>query len=162
MCFFSRETWRTPVLVLVMWVSGRFQPVRCLVWVAAMLAALCSPRRSFQQGSRACFGVLAAILCRDDCRVADPLRLVEALPLSERLGHTPVEAMPFFKRFGHTVLAMLGNLAATFCKVSEVVLLAWGGCENIRLLAMSELALRAWGMQNSPEKGGGAASYLLE
>ena len=91
--------------------------------------------------------------CRDDCRDAVPLRLVEALPLSERLGHTPVEAMPFFKRFGHTVLAMLGNLAATFCKVSEVVLLAWGGCENIRLLAMSELALRAWGMQNSPEKG---------
>ena len=94
------------------------------------------------------------VLCRDDCRDAVPLRLVEALPLSERLGHTPVEAMPFFKRFGHTVLAMLENLAATFCcKVSEVVLLAWGGCENIRLLAMSELALRAWSMQNSPEKG---------
>ena len=78
------------------------------------------------------------VLCSDGCR-ADSLRLVEA--------------MPFFKRFGHTVLAMLGNLAATFCKVSEMVLLAWGGCENIRLLAMSELALRAWGMQNSPEKG---------
>ena len=37
--------------------------------------------------------------------------------------------------------------------MSEVVLLAWGGSENIRLLAVSELALRAWGMQNSPEKG---------
>ena len=93
------------------------------------------------------------VLCRDGCRVADSLRLVEALPLSERLGHTPVEVMPFFKRFGHTVLAMLGNLAATFCKVSEMVLLAWGGCENIRLLAVSELALRAWGMQNSQGKG---------
>ena len=92
-------------------------------------------------------------LCRDDCRDAVLLRLVEALPLSERLGHTAVRAMPFFKRFGHTMLAMLRNLAATFCKVSEVVLLAWGGCENFRLLAMSELALQAWGMQNSPEKG---------
>ena len=66
------------------------------------------------------------IPCRDGCRVADSLRLVEAMPLSERLGHTLVEVMPFFKRFGHTVLAMLGNLAATFCKVSEMVLLAWG------------------------------------
>ena len=56
-------------------------------------------------------------LCCDDCRDAVPLRLVEALPLSERLGHTPVQAMPFFKRFGHTVLAMLEDLAATFCKM---------------------------------------------
>ena len=44
------------------WVSGRFQPERCacLVWGAAMLAALCSPRRSFQQGCRACLGVFVA------------------------------------------------------------------------------------------------------
>ena len=100
------------------------------------------------------------VLCRDGCRVADSLRLVEALPLSERLGHTPVEALPFFKRFGHTVLAMLGNLTATFCKVSEVVLVAWGGCENIRLLAVSELALRAWGMQNS-EQGEGEVPCVV-
>ena len=105
------------------------------------------------------------VLCRVGCRVADSLRLVEALPLSERLGHTVlatlVEALPFFQRFGHTVLATLKDLAATlypvqgvFFKVSELVLLAWGGCENIRLLAVSELALRAWGMQNS-EQGKG-------
>ena len=42
-------------------------------------------------------------LCRDDCCDVVPLRFVEALPLSERLGHTPVEAMPFFKRFGQDV-----------------------------------------------------------
>ena len=69
-----------------------------------------------------------------------------------------VEAMPFFQRFGHTVLAMLRDLAATlypvqgfFFKVSELVLLAWCGCENIRLLAVSELTLQVWGMQNSEQ-----------
>ena len=102
--------------------------------------------------------------CRDGCRVADSLRLVEALPFFERLGHTVlatlVEAMPFFKRFGHTVLAMLGDLAATLCKVSELVLLAWCGCENIRLLAVSELALRVWGMQNS-EQGKGEVPRVI-
>ena len=36
---FSLETWRTPVWVLVMLVTGRFQLVRCLVGVAVMLAA---------------------------------------------------------------------------------------------------------------------------
>ena len=55
--------------------------------------------------------------CRVGCRVADSLRLVEA--------------MPFFQRFGHTVLVTLRDLAATlypvqgvFFKVSELVLLA--------------------------------------
>ena len=43
-------------------------------------------------------------LCCDDGRDAVLLRFVEALPLCERLGHTPVEAMPFLKRFGHTML----------------------------------------------------------
>ena len=53
------------------------------------------------------------VLCRDVCRVADSLRLVEAMPLSERLGHTPVEAMPFLKRFCHTMLELLEDVAAT-------------------------------------------------
>ena len=92
-------------------------------------------------------------LCCDDGRDAVPLRLVEALPLSERLGLTSVEAMPFLKRFGHTMLALLEDVAATVCKVSEVVLLGWGGRENFRLLTLFELASMARGMQNSPGQG---------
>ena len=111
------------------------------------------------------------VLSRVGCRVADSLRLVEAIPLFERLGHTVlatlVEAMPFFQRFGHTVLVTLRDLAATlypvqgvFFKVSELVLLAWGGGENIRLLVVSELALRVWGMQNS-EQGAGEVPRVI-
>ena len=92
------------------------------------------------------------VLCCDDGRDADLLRLVEALPLSERLGHTPVEAMPFLKRFGHTMLELLENVAAMVLKVSEVVLLGFGR-ENTRLLALFELASFARGMQNSPGRG---------
>ena len=92
-------------------------------------------------------------LCCDNGRDAVPLRFVEALPLSERLGHTSVEAMPFLKRFGHTMLVLLEDVAATFCKVSEVVLLGLGGRENFRLLALFELASMARGMQNSPGQG---------
>ena len=117
------------------------------------------------------FGIFAAFYAALVCRVADSLRHVEALPFFERLGHTVpatlVEDMPFFQRFGHTVLAMLRELAATlypvqgvFFKVSELVLLAWGGCENIRLLAVSELALRVWGMQNS-EQGKGEVPRVI-
>ena len=92
-------------------------------------------------------------LCCDDGRDADLLRFVEALPLSERLGHTPVEAMPFLKRFGHTMLELLEDVAAMVLKVSEVVLLGLGGRENTRLLALFELASIARGMQSSPGRG---------
>ena len=81
-----------------------------------MLAAFCSPRRSFQQGCCACLGVFAAF--RAAMVAALLIRCDSWRPA------TLVEAMPFFKRFGHSVLAMLGDLAATFSKVSEMVLLA--------------------------------------
>ena len=92
-------------------------------------------------------------LCCDGGCDADLLRFVEALPLSEWLGHTPVEAMPFLKRFGHTMLELLEDVAAMVLKVSEVVLLGLGGRENTRLLALFELASIARGMQNSPGRG---------
>ena len=98
------------------------------------------------------FSGACRVLCCDDGRDADLLRLVEALPLSERLGHTPVEAMPFLKRFGHTMLELLEDVAAMVLKVSEVVLLGFGR-ENTRLLALFELASFARGMQNSPGRG---------
>ena len=148
--FFSRETWRTPTSVGAGYVG--FGTLSAGSMCVLGLGCCDSGRvvfssEIFSAGKSYVPWGSCRVLCRDGCRVADSLRLVEALPVSERLGHTPVEAMPFFKRFGHTVLAMLANLAATFHKVSEMVLLAWGGCENIRLLAVSELALRAWGMQ---------------
>ena len=88
----------------------------------------------------------------------------------ERLGHTVLgtllEAMPFFHRFGHTVFATLGDLAVTLYPVEGFssrcpswCLLAWGG-ENIRLLVVSELALRVWGMQNS-EQGNGEVPRVI-
>ena len=73
------------------------------------------------------------VLCHVGGRVAGLLRLVEAMPLFERLGHTVlatlVVAMTFFQRFGHTVLVTLRDLAPTlypvqgvFFKVSKLVL----------------------------------------
>ena len=139
-----------------------------------MLAALCSPRRSFQQGCRACLGFFCRVLCRVGCRVADSLRLVEALSLFERLGHTVlamlVEAMPFFQRFGHTVLAMLRDLAATlytvqgvFFKVSEWVLLAWEGVREHSALGGVRVGSAGVGhAEIGAREGRGAACDLLE
>ena len=100
-------------------------------------------------------------LCCDDCRDAVPLRLVEALPLSERLGHTPVEAMPFSKRFGHTVLALLEFLATTFCKVSEVVLLGWGGAREHSALDVVRVGFAGLGHAEFAGEGGSSAAHHL-
>ena len=107
----------------------------------------------------------ARVLCRVGCRVADSLRLVEAMPLFERLGHTVlatlVEAMPFFQRFGHTVLVTLRDLAATLYPVQG----SW--CCWLGVVARTfgswwcpELALRVWGMQNS-EQGAGEVPRVI-
>ena len=72
---------------------------------------------------------MPGVCCDDGC---DELRLVEALPLSERLGHT--------------VLGVLEGLAAIVYKMSEAALLGVGRRENIRLLTKFEVASLAWGM----------------
>ena len=112
-------------------------------------------------------------LCCDACCDGRMLRPVEALPLSERLGHTLgmpgvccddgcddgcdelrlVEALPLSERLGHTVLGVLEGLAAFVYKMSEAALLGLGRRENIRLLMMFEVASLAWGMQNSAFAG---------
>ena len=68
------------------------------------------------------------VLCCDACCDASSLRLVEALPLSERLGHA--------------VLGLLEGFAAIVYKLSEAALLGW-----------VEVASLAWSMQNSPGAG---------
>ena len=96
------------------------------------------------------------VLCRVGCRVADSLRLVEALP--------------FFQRFGHTVLATLRDFAATlypvqrvFFKVSELVLLAWGGWREHS--ALGGVRVNSAGVGHAEfgaREGGGAACDSLE
>ena len=94
----------------------------------------CRPMFSSEIFSAGFMGVwgLCRDLCCDACCDASTLRLVEALPLSERLGHTLgmhgvwgscrdlccddgcddvslrlVEALPLSERLGHTVLGLL-------------------------------------------------------
>ena len=78
-------------------------------------------------------------LCCDACCDGRMLRLVEALPL--------------FQRLGHTVLGFMEGFAAIVYKLSEAALLGLGRRENIRLLTMFEVASLAWGMQNSAGAG---------
>ena len=73
--------------------------------------------------------------CCDACCDGRLLRPVEALPLSERLGHT--------------MLWFLEGFAAFAYKMSEAALLGWGLRENIRILTVFEIASLALGMQNS-------------
>ena len=105
------------------------------------------------------------VLCCDACCDASSLRLVEALPLSERLGHTlgmvgawgscrdlccddgcdgfslrEAEALPLSERLGHAVLGLLEGFAAIVYKLSEAALLGWSSRENTRLLMMFEVA----------------------
>ena len=123
--------------------------------------------------------------CCDACCDASTLRFVEALPLYERLGHTPgmlgvkglcrdlccddgcddvslrlVEALPLFQRLGHTVLGFMEGFAAIVYKLSEAALLGWGSRENTRLLMMFEVASLAWSMQNSPGTGNSVSRTL--
>ena len=95
------------------------------------------------------------VLCCDACCDASSLRLVEALPLSERLGHTLgmlgawgscrdlccdvgcddvsprlAEAFPLSERLGHAVLGLLEGFAAIVYKLSEAALLGWSSREN--------------------------------
>ena len=106
--------------------------------VAATLAARCSLRRSFQLGFLGDSGP-CRVLCCDACCDDVSLRLAEALPLSERLGHA--------------VLWLLEGFAAIVYKLSEAALLGWGSRENTRLLMMFEVVSLAWSMQNSPGAG---------
>ena len=118
------------------------------------------------------------VLCCDACCDASSLLLVEALSLSERLGHTLgmvgawgscrdlccddgcddvslrlAEALPLSERLGHVVLGLLEGFAAIVYKLSEAALLGWASRENTRLLMMFEVASLAWSMQNSPGAG---------
>ena len=92
--------------------------------VAAMLAALCSPRRSFQLVWE--IVGLAAILAATFAATAVSCDLWRTLPLSEWLGPT--------------MLWFLEGFAAFAYKMSEAALLGWGMRENIRLLTMFEVA----------------------
>ena len=100
-------------------------------------------------------------LCCDDGRDADLLRLVEALPLSERLGHTAVEAMPFFKRFGHTMLELLEDVAAMVLKVSEVVLLGLSGRGEHSALGVVRVGFVCSGHAEFAGSGGSFAAHSL-
>ena len=115
--------------------------------------------------------------CCDACCDGRLLRPVEALPLSERLGHTLgvsgaccddgcdvprlVEALPLSERLGHTMLWFLEGFAAFAYKMSEAALLGWGLRENIRILTVFEIASLALGMQNSAGEECCDAAYSL-
>ena len=119
--------------------------------VAAMLAARCSPRRIFSAGFMGVWGPCRDLCC-DACCDASTLRLVEALPLSERLGHTPRDAwclgilprsllrrwlrrcfaatggLPLSERLGHTL-----GMPGVCCD---------DGCDELRLVEALPLSER--------------------
>ena len=97
-----------------------------------------SERLGHTLGMVGAWGSCRDLCCDDGCDDVS-LRLAEALPLSERLGHA--------------VLGLLEGFAAIVYKLSEAALLGWGSRENTRLLMMFEVASLAWSMQNSPGAG---------
>ena len=132
--FFLRDTWRTPV-----------REALVMLGVGALSAFFCV-RDGCRDACRPMFSseIFSAGLgdsgfgrdpCCDVCCDGRLLRLMEALPLSERLGHTMLWSLEEFAAFAY--------------KMSEAALLGWGMRENIRLLTMFEVASLAWGMQNS-------------
>ena len=153
--FFLRDTWRTPVreaLVTLVW--ERFQPSLCVRDGCRDACRPMFSSEIFSAGLGDCgFG---RVLCCDVCRDGRLLRPVEALPFSEWLGpaleepgdccddgcDVPrlVEALPLSERLGHTMLWFLEGFAAFAYKMSEAALLGWGMRENIRLLTMFEVA----------------------
>ena len=113
----------------------------CLTCVRDGCRDACCPMFSSEISSAGFLGVSGPcrdFCCDDGCDDVS-LRLAEALPLSERLGHA--------------VLGLLEGFAAIVYKLSEAALLGWSSRENTRLLMMFEVASLAWSMQNSPGAG---------